>query len=312
MRTSCPATPIAGCLGTIRKRWLPPPRRPPLADSPPISPPHLHVKIVFHARRKDTKKPHPQGGWGKFPKNRPGHESENCYPIRPMNRYLATILVGLLLTGCSGTGQTPTSDPFLTSQTRIAPPPTGAAAGQATDPGYTSSPSPSSPSSTRPAWLPSDTTTPPAATAQPQTGASAPTAGIASPQPATTPPPPGFTSKTSDMRGASSATATPPIGATTSGANGRPVAPMGSNANFRGVSLQGSRSAVVPPDLGTPPSTTTSRGGTVLDSRIPRPLDDSPPSGNATPGPASSSGQPSAAGTASGRVMDFTELPTAL
>ena len=56
MRTSCPATPIAGCPGTTRKRSLPPPRRPPFADSPPRSPSHRHVREVFHACRKDTTK----------------------------------------------------------------------------------------------------------------------------------------------------------------------------------------------------------------------------------------------------------------
>ena len=66
MRTSCPATPIAGCLGTTRKRSLPPPRHPPLANSQPISPSHRHVKEVFHACRKDTD----DGAWS-IPKGEP-------------------------------------------------------------------------------------------------------------------------------------------------------------------------------------------------------------------------------------------------
>jgi hypothetical protein len=218
-----------------------------------------------------------------------------------MNRYLAPILMGLLLTGCTRPGQAPTSDPFLVGRTRISPPPTGAANGAATDPYL------SSPSSLPPAWRPSGTATAPA-------GAVTPPVGTATPLPASTAPPPGFTSRTPDLRGTPVPPAsTLPVGASAvPSLNNRPAA-AANNANFHGVSLQGSRSAVATPEFGSSTGTIANRVGPALDNRIPRPLDDAAAGGNAAgPKPTAGSGQPPAKDDASGCVMDLTDLPTAL
>ena len=82
---------------------------------------------------------------GEFLANRPRHARENCYPIAPMKCNLVAMLIGLLLlAGCNGPGQAPSSDPFLLGQTRIPPPGTGEAAGRPPDPAYSTPPSSSS------------------------------------------------------------------------------------------------------------------------------------------------------------------------
>jgi hypothetical protein len=225
-----------------------------------------------------------------------------------MNRFLAMILLGLLLTGCASQGQTPTSDPFLVGRTRIPPPSTGSAAGQATTAPYY----PSAQPSPQPAWQPSGTTTPPAATPAPS---SSPTTIPATPLPGAAASPPGFTSKAPDGRSAlSSSTSTPPAASSINSNASNRFAPATSSAGFSGVSLQGSRAASSAPDPGASPATNANRTGTALDNRIPRPLDDAAASGNvAAPRPNAGTSQPlPAKDNPPGRVMDLTDLPTAL
>ena len=75
-----------------------------------------------------------------FPQNRPGHGREKRYATRPMIRFSAPILVGLLLmTGCTNTCQSPRTDPFF-GRTTIPPPATGAASGRTPDPYYQTPP----------------------------------------------------------------------------------------------------------------------------------------------------------------------------
>jgi hypothetical protein len=240
-----------------------------------------------------------------------------------MNRYLAPILVGLLLAGCAGQGQTPTSDPFLAGRTRIPPPGTGAATGTAADP-Y-------GPASASPAWRPSGTVAAPAGTTLPPTTTGVPLPGSAplqgplpgtpSTSPATGVPspgagtsPPGFTSK---APGGSGVTAPP---ATTirsawpgaSAADSRSM-PADSGSNYRGIALQGSRAAVATPEFGVSTGTGGNRASTALDNRIPRPVDSGNPSGNpATGQPPVRNLQPPAKDDGSSRVMNLVDLPAAM
>jgi hypothetical protein len=226
-----------------------------------------------------------------------------------MYRHLTPILVGLLLiAGCTNPGQSPSSDPFLVGRTRIPPPGTGEAAGRTADPGYSApQASPSSPS-----WRASGTAAP------------AGTAATSGPVPVSSP---GLTTGAVNTGGSAGQLSTPsgsapPVlpgaasptpGAPAGPGVSVPVTPPSGGAGFRGVSLQGSRSAVAP-ESRPPASTGTNALGASSDNRIPRPLDDGGAAGAnaAVPKPVPGSAAPPVGSDSSGRVTDIGDLPTAL
>jgi len=209
-----------------------------------------------------------------------------------MNRYLAPILVGLLLAGCTSQDPVPSSDPFLVGRQRIPPPATGTAAGQVADPYY-----PASNVSTAPGWQPSGTAITPA------------TGSV----------PPVSTAKSPDSRATAPSGAAP--AATSPGSFGSPSAStipgvsypgvsLGGGTAARGASLQGAKTVVSTPTGQSSPLRSTAGGS--LDDRTPRPIESAGVSGNtAERKPIVRTLQPRSSDAASNGVIDIADLPAA-
>jgi len=228
-----------------------------------------------------------------FSKNRPGHTGEKRYGSGPMTRYWAILIVGLWLAGCTNQ-DVPTSDPFLVGRTRIPPPATGSAVGNASDPYYRNSTA-----GVPPGWQPTGT-------------APSSTSAISPP------------SATSVSGATPSGSAVPSAAAPPATASGTTAAPSSSSVpgmsypgmmggtSARGVSLQGARSAVASPTTPTASLRSTTAG--TLDDRMPRPIEGaSVGSGTARPQPIVRTLQPrSVSESATPRpAVNIADLPAA-
>jgi hypothetical protein len=193
-----------------------------------------------------------------------------------MNRFFAPILVTLLLAGCTNPSQPPKCDPFF-GRTVIPPPPTGSATGRCADPYYPTPPVVQMPAQT-PSQSPGCVPAAPATTAPPPMAA-----------PAWTTPPPASAAPNTALPPSSSA----PPGIVPNAYGPRPTstgsstaAPSASGANYRGVSLQGSRPVGSAQPYQQPPSSTGTSAGSVggsLDDRTPRPIDNTGGDGRTAP-----------------------------
>ena len=246
--------------------------------------------------------------WTRDSENRPGHGRKKRYSTDLMNRYLAPITVVLLsLAGCVSQSQVPKCDPFF-GRTTIPPPPTGSAAGRCADPYYqtlpgvqtppppqspgcppassaapasppgaastwavprggaaNASPPPSNPSSS--AIAPSQLAPRPPLTAPPPSRTAAPPAPYGNPPPAA----PGNPLPPSSPPAPLSAAPPAPSSSGSPGARYGDPSSAGI-VGYRGVSLQGARSAVTRPDQ--PPALSPSASGSgSFDDHVPRPTD---------------------------------------
>ena len=242
-----------------------------------------------------------------------------------MTRPLMLILLGLLLTGCKS--QAPTCDPFF-PRTTIPSPPTGAAVGRPSDPGYQTPPvvqtAPQMPAAVAPPQVQlSPQASAGATTFQPSTAPQLPPcqppAAAATPQPAA---PAGLVPNISAPRPTSTAPpgaqpARPSSLAPPAGAAGPFVPPGGSNSNYRGASTQGST-----PLVPTQPDTRTSlpsmagfsngRTITVSEERTPKPIEDASADGSIGGRKATTQLiQPRPRNATSDRPVDIMDLPPA-